>query len=114
MDAGAEVFDQLKIAEDTHQLAVTGHGSARQTLGETQAVDQPTVGGDADAIGIYFDHRGNFGTVVVMDDGVDQSLAQGAGFHQAMLFTLGGTGDAGEGAVLDVQLVEHAMGRLDQ
>ena len=49
-----------------------------------------------------------------MDDGIDQGLAQGAFVDQPVLLSLRRAGNPGAGSVFNVQLVEHAVGGLDQ
>ena len=115
-DAGqarAELLHHVQVFEDAHQLFIARDGVALKKLGLGQAFGQCAGRGDFDAVGKDFKLGRHLAGVVVVDDGVDDGLAQSNGAPQADIVALF-SGDGGGGFVFKVQLVEHAFCGFDE
>jgi hypothetical protein len=70
-------------------------------------------GGDFQAIGKELKLGDSLVAIVVVDDGIDHGLAQGDRIEKADFLALF-VGDAGEGSVFEIELVEHLFRGFDE
>ena len=111
--AGAELLHQAHILEYAHELAVARHARKAEKVLLALPVDEAAVRCDLHPVRKDLKHGRDLARVIVVNDGVDDRLTQRHAPDKSAVDALLAR-DLGAGDVLDLELIQNAVRRLDE
>ena len=111
--SGTELLHQPHVLEHAHEFAVARHTRKAEKVLLTLPINEAAVRCDLDPVRENFKYGRDLARVIVVDDGVDDRLAQRNTTDQSAVDALL-TRDLGARDVLDLELVQNAVRRLDE
>ena len=112
--SGSEIFRHSKILEDPHQGFVTGHGVSCKKIILLRTGMNATCRGNFQPVSKNFKLWHQFGTVVVVNDGVDNGFTKGNLAPQASADTLMGSYFIDDTVLDSLQTIEYLLAGFNQ